>query len=116
MVSACIATASTAEHYLALIDWVEVWRPKAIVGKGYCKGESHEATVVVSSGQRFPMRMLDFGWGGPDFGSYHFPWGSGYVMPMLSVRMGMGIGLCMCISRKCNSIWWRPLSPHYLKF
>lgn len=86
MVSACIATASTAEHFLALIDWVEVRRPKAAmaVARVYCKDERDEAAVVVSSGTRFPVRQLDFGWGGPDFGSYHFPWGgeTGYVMPM----------------------------------
>lgn len=84
MVSACIATASTAEHFLGLIDWVEVRRPKPAVVKVYCKDENDEAAAVVSSGRRFPAQKLDFGWGGPGFGSYHFPWGgeTGYVMPM----------------------------------
>nr|QKK36037.1 BAHD acyltransferase [Ocimum basilicum] len=88
MVHACIATASTAEHFLALIDWVEMRRPKPAVVRVYCKDEKDEAAVVVSSGQRFPVEKLDFGWGGPDFGSYHFPWGgeTGYVMPMPSPR------------------------------
>lgn len=86
IVHECVATASTAEHFLALIDWVEMRRPKPAVVKVYCKDENDEAAVVVSSGQRFPVRELDFGWGGPDFGSYHFPWGgeTGYVMPMPS--------------------------------
>lgn len=84
MVHACIATASTAEHFLGLIDWVEMRRPKPAVVRVYCKDEKDEAAVVVSSGLRFPVQKLDFGWGGPDFGSYHFPWGgeTGYVMPM----------------------------------
>ena len=33
-----------------------------------------------------PTSKLDFGWGRPALGSYHFPWGEDakYVMPMLS--------------------------------
>ncbi|KAL2250972.1 shikimate O-hydroxycinnamoyltransferase-like [Sesamum indicum] len=86
MVHECVAMASTAEHFLALIDWVEVLRPKPAVVKVYCKDENDEAAVVVSSGQRFPVQEVDFGWGRPEFGSYHFPWGgeTGYVMPMPS--------------------------------
>ncbi|KAK6131726.1 hypothetical protein DH2020_034523 [Rehmannia glutinosa] len=86
IVHECVAAASTAEHFLALIDWVEMRRPKPAVVKVYCKDENDEAAIVVSSGQRFPVQELDFGWAGPDFGSYHFPWGgeTGYVMPMRS--------------------------------
>ncbi|PIN01545.1 Alcohol O-acetyltransferase [Handroanthus impetiginosus] len=86
MVHECVAMASTAEHFLALIDWVEMRRPNPAVVKVYCKDENDEAAVVISSGQRFPVQELDFGWGKPDFGSYHFPWGgeTGYVMPMPS--------------------------------
>lgn len=88
IVHECVAAASTAEHFLALIDWVELRRPKPAVVKVYCKDENDEAAVVVSSGQRFPVQKLDFGWGGPEFGSYQFPWGgeTGYVMPMPSTR------------------------------
>lgn len=84
MVRACISTASTAEHFRSLIDWVEARRPKPAVVKVYCKDENDEAAAVVSSGRGFPVRRLDFGWGGPDLGSYHFPWGgeTGYIMPM----------------------------------
>ncbi|XP_075475363.1 coniferyl alcohol acyltransferase-like [Primulina tabacum] len=79
-----VASAATAEHFSALIDWVELRRPKPAVVKVYCKDENDDAAIVVSSGQRFPVLDLDFGWGGPVFGSYHFPWGgeTGYVMPM----------------------------------
>lgn len=84
----CVATASSAEHFLALIDWVDLRRPKPAVVKVYCKDENDEAAVVVSSGQRFPVQKLDFGWGPPGLGSYHFPWGgeTGYVMPVPSVK------------------------------
>ncbi|KAL3644284.1 hypothetical protein CASFOL_012216 [Castilleja foliolosa] len=86
IVHECIEMASTSEHFLALIDWVELRRPKPAVAKVYCKDENDEAAIVVSSELRFPVEDLDFGWGGPIFGSYHFPWGgeTGYVMPMRS--------------------------------
>ncbi|PIN13875.1 Alcohol O-acetyltransferase [Handroanthus impetiginosus] len=86
MVHECVAMASTVEHFLLLIDWVEMRRLNSAVVKVYCKDENDEAAVVVSSGQRFPVQELDFGWGKLDFGSYHFPWGgeTGYVMPVPS--------------------------------
>ncbi|CAI0475014.1 unnamed protein product [Linum tenue] len=74
------------EHFVELIDWVEVHRPEPtmpeIVGIGSAEGPA----LVVSSGRGFPVSRVDFGWGPPTFGSYHFPWGStaGYVMPMPS--------------------------------
>lgn len=88
IVHECLSVTSTAEHFLALIDWVDLRRPKPAVVKVYCKDENDEAAVVVSSGQRFPVQKLDFGWGGPSFGSYQFPWGgeTGYVMPMPSAK------------------------------
>ncbi|KAA8544378.1 hypothetical protein F0562_022354 [Nyssa sinensis] len=44
------------------IPYSEASVDKAIV-KVYCKGSNDEAVVVVSSGQRFPVSRLDFGWG-----------------------------------------------------
>ncbi|KAK4278930.1 hypothetical protein QN277_016703 [Acacia crassicarpa] len=83
--------AVTEEHFLGLVDWVEAHRPGGAVAKIYIGGggEGEEDDVpafVVSSGQRFPEEKVDFGWGRPVFGSYHFPWGgnAGYVMPMPS--------------------------------
>ncbi|CAK9171035.1 unnamed protein product [Ilex paraguariensis] len=75
------------EHFLGLIDWVELHRPEKTVAKIYFKESNDEAAIVVSSGQRFIVSEMDFGWGRPDFGSYHFPWGgqTGYVMPMPSI-------------------------------
>nr|POE64405.1 shikimate o-hydroxycinnamoyltransferase [Quercus suber] len=78
--------AVTKEHFLGLIDWVESHRPVPGLAKIYCSGSEDGPAFVVSSGQRFPDSKVDFGWGKPLFGSYHFPWGgdSGYVMPMPS--------------------------------
>ncbi|KAI4305959.1 hypothetical protein L6164_029284 [Bauhinia variegata] len=81
-----LETAVTEEHFLGLIDWVEAHRPMPGLAKIYCNGSEDGPAFVVSSGQRFPESEVDFGWGKPDFASYHFPWGSdtGYVMPMPS--------------------------------
>ncbi|XP_022724426.1 shikimate O-hydroxycinnamoyltransferase-like [Durio zibethinus] len=78
--------AVTKEHFLGLIDWVEAHRPEPALAKIYCNGSDDGPAFVVSSGQRFPVSKVDFGWGCPIFGSYHFPWGddAGYVMPMPS--------------------------------
>ncbi|XP_020552106.1 shikimate O-hydroxycinnamoyltransferase-like [Sesamum indicum] len=84
-----LQSAMTKEHFLGLIDWVEEHRPEVGLSKIYAaKVTKEEPAVVVSSGQCFPVRKMDFGWGIPVFGSYHFPWGgkSGYVMPMPSPK------------------------------
>lgn len=83
--------AMTKEHFLGLIDWVEVHRP-APAGSGWFPRVCYEGTeeegpvFLVSSGQRFPGSKVDFGWGKPLFASYYFPMGKGYVMPMPSPR------------------------------
>lgn len=79
-----IRGAVTKEHFLGLIDWVEAHRPVPGLAKIYGSGSQDGPAFVVSSGQRFPVSEIDFGWGRPFFGSYHFPWGgdAGYVMPM----------------------------------
>ncbi|KAM3239130.1 coniferyl alcohol acyltransferase-like [Capsicum annuum] len=79
--------AKTEEHFLGLIDWVEAHRPKPSMAKIYVTDDDGP-TVVVSSGQHFSFKMVNFGWGDPIFWSYHFPWAgkSGYVMPMPSPK------------------------------
>ncbi|XP_008783080.2 coniferyl alcohol acyltransferase [Phoenix dactylifera] len=80
--------ALTEEHFRGLVDWVEARRPEP-VGARICLGyEDGGVGCVVSSGRGFPVGQVEFGWGRPVFGSYHFPWGSpaGYVMPMPSAR------------------------------
>nr|DAD38693.1 TPA_asm: hypothetical protein HUJ06_013015 [Nelumbo nucifera] len=78
--------ATTKEHFLGLIDWVEAHRPEPAVTRIYCNKREDGPAFVMSSGLQFPISRVDFGWGRPAFGSYHFPWGgvTGYVMPMPS--------------------------------
>ncbi|WOG90822.1 hypothetical protein DCAR_0310068 [Daucus carota subsp. sativus] len=88
LVHACVESAVTEEHFRGLVDWVENHRPQPAMCRIYSclPSDTEEVAVVVSSGQRFPVSKMDFGWGRPSFGSYHFPWGgtTGYVMPMPS--------------------------------
>ncbi|XP_057968773.1 coniferyl alcohol acyltransferase [Malania oleifera] len=83
-----LKAAGTKEHFLGLVDWVEAHRPEPALARIYSSGSEDGPAFVVSSGQRFPVERIDFGWGGCVFGSYHFPWGgdAGYVMPMPSPR------------------------------
>ncbi|KAL3522136.1 hypothetical protein ACH5RR_014970 [Cinchona calisaya] len=116
--------AVTKEHFLGLIDYVEAHRPKPALAKIYaCKVTKEEPAFVVSSGQRFAVRKIDFGWGLPVFGSYHFPWGarSGYVMPMPSasgngdwiVYMHLPQGHIEVIEEKAAHVF-KPLTHDYL--
>ena len=78
--------AITKDHFLDLIDWVQMNRPELALATIYCTREGDGPALVVSSGLLLPFSEVDFGWGKPTFGSYHFPWGGscGYVMPMRS--------------------------------
>ncbi|XP_062175952.1 coniferyl alcohol acyltransferase-like [Alnus glutinosa] len=117
--------AVTKEHFLELIDWVEAHRPVPCLAKIYCSGTEDGPAFVVSSGQRFPVCKVDFGWGMPGFGSYHFPWGgdAGYVMPMPSptgngdwvVYMHLLKGQVELIEAEAAHVF-RPLTSTYLNF
>ncbi|KAL0910640.1 hypothetical protein M5K25_021642 [Dendrobium thyrsiflorum] len=76
-----VAEVDREEHFRGLVDWVEERRPEVCVSKIYIE---EGLSVVVSSGRRFPIAEVDFGWGKTLLGSYHFPWEGkgGYVMPM----------------------------------
>ncbi|XVF86274.1 hypothetical protein PTKIN_Ptkin18bG0027000 [Pterospermum kingtungense] len=54
-------------------DWVEAHRPEPAMTRVYCVGKDDGPALVVSSGQRFPVSKVDFGWGRPIFGSYVMP-------------------------------------------
>ena len=86
----CIRGAANAEHFRGLVDWVEARRPEPAVARVYCgPGDGvGEVVVVVSSGRRFPVAEVEFGWGKAIFGSYHFPCGggAGFVLPLPSAR------------------------------
>lgn len=115
--------AVTKEHFLGLIDWVEAHRPEPALAKIYSNGSDDGPAFVVSSGQRFPVSKVDFGWGCPVFGSYHFPWGgdAGYVMPMPSqAREGDWVVYMHLFKRQLEVIEteasnvFRPLTFEYL--
>lgn len=124
-----VERAATREHFLDLIDWVEEHRPVPAVARIYCKPGSEEeeeegsTAFVVSSGQRFPVTEMDFGWGKPVLGSYHFPWGgeAGYVMPMPSplangdwvVYLHLSGSQVAFIESHAPTVF-RPLTPLYL--
>ncbi|KAH7850191.1 hypothetical protein Vadar_029024 [Vaccinium darrowii] len=119
----CVAEATNEEHFLGLIDWVESHRPEKAIVKVYCKEDTDEAAVVVSSGQWFPVTQVEFGWGPPDFGSYHFPWGgqTGYVMPMPSTSKDGDWIVYMHLLKKHLDLVeskaahvFKPLCPSYL--
>ncbi|XP_050382421.1 coniferyl alcohol acyltransferase-like [Argentina anserina] len=115
--------AVTKEHFLGVLDWVEAHRPVPGLAKIYCNEIEEGPAFVVSSGQRFPVSKVDFGWGAPVFGSYHFPWGgsSGYVMPMPSpvgngdwvVYMHMLKGQLDVIEKEAGHVF-KPLTFDYL--
>ncbi|KAK1289319.1 hypothetical protein QJS10_CPB18g00003 [Acorus calamus] len=120
-----LSVATTKEHFRGLIDWVETRRPQQFVASVY--GEDPGSTaLVVSSGRGFPIKKVNFGWGRPVFGSYHFPWGgsAGYVMPMPSMsREGDWIVYIHMSRRHLDFLhadheatqFFRPLTPDYLR-
>ncbi|KAF8389442.1 hypothetical protein HHK36_026137 [Tetracentron sinense] len=115
--------AVTKEHFLGLVDWIEAHRPETVLPMIYGKGKEEGAAFVVSSGQRFPVRKVDFGWGRPAFGSYNFTWGDevGYVMPMPSatedgdwvVYMHLFKGHLEMLEIEAADVF-RPFTPDYL--
>ncbi|CAH1434079.1 unnamed protein product [Lactuca virosa] len=119
-----MSPAMTEEHFRGLIDWVELHRPEPICARIYVKMEENEGeAIVVSSGQRFPVENIDFGWGKPHFGSYHFPWGgqTGYVMPMPSAKKNGDWIVYMHLLQKHLDLVetkgrkvFKPLTPVYL--
>lgn len=123
VVHRCLNDVANKEHFLGLIDWVEARRPEPAVAKIYCQGSEDGSAFVVSSGQRFPVSRVDFGWGRPVFGSYHFPWGgdTGYVMPMPSssrdgdwvLYMHLTEGQLDVIETVAADVF-HPLTPEYL--
>lgn len=62
-----IVKVTNEEHFLDLIDWIECHRPglmlsKIVLGRG-------GPALVLSSGRRFPVAELDFGFGSPVLGT-----------------------------------------------
>ncbi|KAL4564398.1 hypothetical protein LXL04_028462 [Taraxacum kok-saghyz] len=88
-VNAFVNTASNEEHFRGLVDWVELHRPEPGVARIYFKlDETDGDAVVVSAGYGLQTEIMQFGWGEPEFGSYHFPWGgqTGYITTAPSAK------------------------------
>ncbi|KAJ4723864.1 putative HXXXD-type acyl-transferase family protein [Melia azedarach] len=81
-----LETVVNEDHFVGLIDWVEMHRPEPALAKIYSNGSNDGPAFLVSSGKGLETSRVDFGWGKPVIGSCHFPWGgsAGYVMPMPS--------------------------------
>ncbi|GAV56516.1 Transferase domain-containing protein [Cephalotus follicularis] len=67
MAHQAISKVTNEAHFLDLIDWIECHRPglmlsKTVLGRG-------GPALVVSSGRRFPVAELDFGFGSPVLGT-----------------------------------------------
>ncbi|XP_035842262.1 anthranilate N-benzoyltransferase protein 1 [Helianthus annuus] len=63
--------ATTKEHFLDIIDWVEEQKPRPLISKAVV---NVRMSFTVSAGQKFEiMDKIDFGWGKVTFGSCHVP-------------------------------------------
>ncbi|KAL1822254.1 hypothetical protein ACET3Z_009032 [Daucus carota] len=82
----CVESASN--DFRGLVDSVESHRPCRAMYEifSFHPSETEDVAVVISSGQRFPISKLNFGWGCPSFVSFLSPWSgtTGLVMPMRS--------------------------------
>ena len=62
-----ISRVTNRAHFLDLIDWIECHRPGLMLSK-VVLGRAGPA-LVVSSGRRFPVAEIDFGFGSPVLGT-----------------------------------------------
>ncbi|XP_076913976.1 coniferyl alcohol acyltransferase-like [Bidens hawaiensis] len=117
LVHGFVAKATYEEHFRGLIDWVELHRPTQAVARIYFGNEKSEGrAVVVSGGQGLPINDMDFGWGKPEFGSYHVPWGSrtGYISTMPSATRNGDWVVYMHLNEKEFQVIER-MAPHVFK-
>lgn len=118
-----LSVALMKETFLGVIDWVQVHCESPLFPVMYCTRGEDELAFVVSSGLRFPVWEVDFGWGTPGFGSYHLAWESltAYVMPRPSPkRNGDWVVFIHCRKDHLECLeevagdLLKPLSPQYL--
>ncbi|XP_022871923.1 shikimate O-hydroxycinnamoyltransferase [Olea europaea var. sylvestris] len=62
-----ISKITNEEHFRDLIDWIECHRPGLMLAKSVLGLDV--PTLVISSGRRFPVAELDFGFGSPVLGT-----------------------------------------------
>ncbi|KAJ0524948.1 putative alcohol O-acetyltransferase [Helianthus annuus] len=98
-----VSETTNEEHFRGLIDWIELHRPAQAVPRIYFGHEKSEGRdVVITSGSSLPINDMDFGWGKPEFGSYHVPWSSrtGYIITMPSATGNGDWVVCMHLNDK----------------
>ncbi|KAL1315873.1 coniferyl alcohol acyltransferase-like [Arachis hypogaea] len=69
MVNEAISKVNNEVHFSDLIDWIECHRPGLMIAKAVLGQEG--PTLVVSSGRRFPITEIDFGFGTPLIGTVY---------------------------------------------
>ncbi|KAI9083928.1 hypothetical protein K1719_034186 [Acacia pycnantha] len=69
IVHEAITEVNNEAHFLDLIDWVECHRPGLMLAKAVLGQEG--PVLVVSSGRRFPVTEVDFGFGSPLLGTVY---------------------------------------------
>lgn len=69
IVHEAISEVNNEDHFLDLIDWVECHRPGLMLAKAVLGQEG--PVLVVSSGRRFPVSEVDFGFGSPLLGTVY---------------------------------------------
>ncbi|KAI4314590.1 hypothetical protein L6164_027480 [Bauhinia variegata] len=69
IVHEAISGVTNEAHFLDLIDWVECHRPGLMLGKAVLGQQG--PTLVLSSGRRFPVSQVDFGFGSPLLGTVY---------------------------------------------
>ncbi|CAI9775638.1 unnamed protein product [Fraxinus pennsylvanica] len=67
VVHKAISKVTNEEHFRDLIDWIECHRPGLMLAKSVLGLDV--PTLVISSGRRFPVAELDFGFGSPVLGT-----------------------------------------------
>ncbi|KAL9691303.1 hypothetical protein QQ045_011724 [Rhodiola kirilowii] len=85
-VAEIVKAGANTDRFLDMIDLAEETRraDDIAIPTGFWPKSSDGSKVCVSSGLRFPVGKLDFGWGRPVLGFYYLPWkfDFGYVMPV----------------------------------
>ncbi|TKY59480.1 Anthranilate N-benzoyltransferase protein 1 [Spatholobus suberectus] len=82
-----VSKVSNEAHFLDLIDWIECHKPGLMLAKAVLGQEG--PALVVSSGQRFPVTEVDFGFGTPLQGTVYTSIqrvGVGYMNQRLSAK------------------------------
>ncbi|XP_020582736.1 uncharacterized protein LOC110026214 [Phalaenopsis equestris] len=95
IVNGLIVAAAREEHFRALVDCVEVRRPKAVGSRFYLE---EGLSVLVSSGRGFPATEVEFGWGKALFGSGLVDWVEVRRPEAVGPRLYLEEGLSVVVS------------------